>query len=357
MRVRAYHLSALGEPSFADMGEKMSAASSPHVSDLAVLYEHPQWQLPLFEVLDARGVDYVTVDLKSGVFGGTDLPAARVYFNQASPSAYLRGNTRSVPYGLTLLESLETEGATVINGAAAFRFELNKAVQARALSRRGIDYPKTLAFNSVDALVGRADEIGFPAILKPNQGGSGARMHRVESIAEVAEILSDEAIWRPDHVMLLQEYLPHDSLVDGVVRMEFVGGELLYAMKVRSDGGFNLCPSEVCNPAEGSDSACALPDAPQPDTSPSVGPTFQPFHEVPAEAVAIGRQICEIGALDIAGIEYLQTDGNRRVFYDVNANSNLRRPVGLAHGFDPFERVVDYLQSRIVQAHRVTSAP
>ncbi len=93
--------------------------------DLAIVYEHPKWQQPLFDALDGRGVDYVRVDLKTGVYGGDDLPEARVYFNQASPSAYTRGNTRSVPFGLTLLEALDVDGVRVVNGARAFRFELN----------------------------------------------------------------------------------------------------------------------------------------------------------------------------------------------------------------------------------------
>ena len=31
----------------------------------------------------------------------------------------------------------------------------------------------------------------------------------------------------------------------------------------------------------------------------------------------------------------------------LNANSNLRAPIGQAFGFDPFERVVDYLTDQI----------
>jgi len=38
------------------------------------------------------------------------------------------------------------------------------------------------------------------------------------------------------------------------------------------------------------------------------------------------------------------------IFYDVNANSNLRPPIGRAFGFDPFERVVDYLEQDIKHA-------
>ena len=37
------------------------------------------------------------------------------------------------------------------------------------------------------------------------------------------------------------------------------------------------------------------------------------------------------------------------VFYDINANSNLRLPIGQAFGFDPFERVVDYLERELAK--------
>lgn len=321
--------------------QKEAKAMTDNLADLLVIYEHPSWQEPLFEALEQRGVNYTTFDLKQGVFGERDLPPAKLAFNQASPSAYLRGNTRAVPLGLAYIEALEASGVTVLNGSRAFRFELSKSTQARVMALQGIDYPRTLAFNDLSALESRAGELGFPAILKPNQGGSGARMFKVESFQEVATIISqDDSLWEPDHVMLLQEYLEHDSEKDGIVRMEFLGGELLYAMKVKSAGStFNLCPSEVCNPVDGEPGACAIPE-----TAP---PTFEPFPEVPAEAVEIGARICELGGLDVAGIEYLETPDGRRVFYDINANSNLRRPIGEAFGFDPFERVVDFLVSRI----------
>jgi hypothetical protein len=38
------------------------------------------------------------------------------------------------------------------------------------------------------------------------------------------------------------------------------------------------------------------------------------------------------------------------VFYDINANSNLRAPIGEAFGFDPFERVVDFLILKMATA-------
>ena len=54
-------------------------------------------------------------------------------------------------------------------------------------------------------------------------------------------------------------------------------------------------------------------------------------------------RIVRAARLDVGAIEYLETPDGRRVFYDINANSNLRPSVAAAFGVDPFERVVDYL--------------
>jgi hypothetical protein len=85
-------------------------------TDLAILFENEDWQQPLFDVLDKRGLSYTKYDLKSAAFGGHDLPKAKLYFNQASPSAYVRGRPRVVPFTLALLRNLQIQGAQIING-------------------------------------------------------------------------------------------------------------------------------------------------------------------------------------------------------------------------------------------------
>ena len=79
---------------------------------------------------------------------------------------------------------------------------------------------------------------------------------------------------------------------------------------------------------------------------------FFPFPEVPPEAVATAKRIAAAIGLDVGGIEYLETPDGRRVFYDVNANSNLRPSIARTFGFDPFERVVDFLQARLARPRR-----
>ncbi|MEZ4459205.1 MAG: hypothetical protein R3E66_05670 [bacterium] len=307
-------------------------------AQLAVLFEHPTWQQPLFDALKMRGIAFEAIDLKSGAFDVTSADVPKLVFNQASPSAYVRGNGQAVSYALSLMDHFESNGARVLNGAAAFRFELSKTAQIRVLKRLGMHTPWTVAFNHVDALAKLPNgALKFPAILKPNQGGSGARMAEVESLDHLRSIVdSDPTYWHPDPVLLLQEKLV--PATEGIVRMEFVGGEMLYAMRVTNTAGFNLCPSEDCNPVDGT-GACALPV--------SAPPEFFPYAEISKEAVAEGTRLFAATGFDVGGLEYMDTADGRRVFYDMNANSNLRRPIGLAMGFDPFERVALYLEKQL----------
>jgi hypothetical protein len=160
-------------------------------------------------------------------------------------------------------------------------------------------------------------------------------MYLLHSADELVRTLGERPdLWLPDNLLTLQEYVPVGAS-QGIVRMEFLNGELLYAMRVISHGAFNLCPSEVCNPERAS-SQCEVPAA-----APAPPVEFYPYHEIPGAAVQAA------GGLDVGGIEYLEAPDGRLLFYDVNANSNLRAPIARSFGFDPFERVVDFLASQI----------
>ena len=137
--------------------------------DLVVLFEHPEWQQPLFEELHRRKVRFKAFDLKKSSFDPSSVPEAYLYFNQASPSAYKRDNTRAVPLALALMRSLEEAGAVVLNGSPAFALELSKAYQLGLMQRLGISHPKTIVFNDVEALL-YCWKGPWPALLKPDQG-------------------------------------------------------------------------------------------------------------------------------------------------------------------------------------------
>src|SRR5260370_16408245 len=116
----------------------------PREHDLVVLFEHPEWQKPLFRALEHREIRFETFDLKRGAFDPDLVPQAPLYFNQASPSAYVRGNTRAVPLALSLIRSLELGGARVLNGSRAFLLEITKSTHPALIHRLCIPHPPTL---------------------------------------------------------------------------------------------------------------------------------------------------------------------------------------------------------------------
>src|SRR6476661_361936 len=136
---------------------------------LVVLHEHPEWQKPLFAALERRGVPFEAFDVTRAAFSNVETPRAGLYFNQASPSAYLRNHTRAVPLALAYMRSLELAGARVLNGSSVFALELSKSTQATLLQTLGIDTPRSITFNGASALRQFAGELRWPAVLKPDQ--------------------------------------------------------------------------------------------------------------------------------------------------------------------------------------------
>lgn len=304
--------------------------------DVAVIYEHPEWHQPLFEALEKQDVSYIKIDLKKGAFHYTDIPSAHVYYNMVSPSAYLRGNQKAIPFAYALCRNLEYQGAVVLNGSESMTLEFSKSAQMALLSSMKIDHPKTITFNSIESIEKYSFSLKFPMVLKPEQGGSGARMYIINSLDELKQLLKDKPeLWLPDNLLLLQEHLNYNENF-GIVRLEFIGGQLLYAMRVVTHGVFNLCPSVVCNPENGEAGSCEM-------ISPAKKPEFYSFPEVPMEAVQTGQRIITASKHSIGSVEYLETIDGRRVFYDINANSNLRESIGREFGKTPFVDIAKYL--------------
>src|SRR5687767_15915288 len=91
----------------------------------------------------------------------------------------------------------------LLNGADVFSLELSKSAQATLLRTLGIDTPWSITFNDAGALRAYEHAIRWPAILKPDQGGSGARIHVVESLEQVCSIFSASPdVWLPDNLFL-----------------------------------------------------------------------------------------------------------------------------------------------------------
>ena len=308
---------------------------------LAVYYEHPEWFRPLFAELDRRFLRYVRID--AGCHGYDPFAADRNYgllFNRMSASAYLRGNAQGIFFTRDYLAHLERIGTRVINGCKAFSFEISKAAQLALLHSLGLTTPRSRIVNCAIEVIAAAEEIGFPIIIKPNIGGRGAGIIRVDSAPELARAAASGTIgFGIDNTALVQEFVP----VRGrhITRVETLGGKFLYAIKVWPSGeNFNLCPAEICRREDEvcGANASALADGPQ------TGLKVEAFTP-PQEIIDAVEKIVAAAQIEVGSVEYLIDDRDGTiVYYDINALSNFVANAVEIVGFNPHVPLVDYLE-------------
>jgi len=311
---------------------------------IGIYYEHPDWFRPLFAELDRRGVRYDRVDAAAHSYDPSENQSPySLVFNRASPSAYLRGHGQVTFHTQSWLRHLERIGVPVVNGAACYEMETSKALQLDILEQLGLPYPKARVINNPREAPGAARKLRFPIVVKPNIGGSGAGITRFDSPASLEEAAQSGRIdLGVDRVALVQELAP---LRDAhITRVEVLDGKFLYGINVYpAEDSFNLCPADICQTTDGKElsrAACAV-DAQKNGMRVE---QFKPSREIIREVERIAERV----NLDVGGIEYLIDDRDgRHYFYDINALSNFVADGRNVVGFDPFERLVDYLVARI----------
>jgi hypothetical protein len=315
---------------------------------IGIYYEQPHWFKPLFAELDKRGTPYVKLYAPDHYYAPEEHPEEMysLVFNRMSPSAWNREHGDQIFYTLGFLEHLESRGVKVINGFKAYSSELSKATQLVLMDKLGIAYPKARvihrAAQAEEAVVG----LRWPVVVKPNIGGSGAGVKRFDGLSQLqaaiaAEPGSADALQLGmDATALVQEFIPAEGA--HIVRVEVLNGKFLYAIKVHITGEtFDLCPADICRTTTGVDlnrGACAL-DAPK------SGITVEAFTP-PSEAIADVERIMQHSGIDIGGVEYI-TDARdgQRYYYDTNALSNFVADGVNVLGFDPFVKLVDWLEA------------
>ena len=310
---------------------------------IAIYHEHPDWFRPLFAELERRGIAYERLDAAAHEFepANTDTPYSLV-FNRASPSAYLRGHAQTTFYTLHWLRHLERLGVPVVNGADAYALELSKATQLDLLRELGLPYPRSRVINDPSRALAAARGFRYPVLVKANVGGSGAGIVKYDTEQALADAVAAGVVdLGVDGTALVQEAAP---LRDGhITRVETLNGKYLYAINVYpAVGSFDLCPADACQTTNGVElvrGACAI-DAPK------SGMRVERA-DPPAHIIAEVERIAQAAKIDVGGIEYLVDDRDgQHYFYDVNALSNFVADAVNVVGFDPFERLVDYLAER-----------
>jgi glutathione synthase/RimK-type ligase-like ATP-grasp enzyme len=297
---------------------------------IALFYEHPAWFAPLFAALDRRGIAHRDLTPAGNWDPAALAPPAPVVFNRIAMSSFLRADEHPIFDAMARLDHWRRGGARVLNGADVMAIDASKARQLSLIAGLGLAIPATRVVHRAADVAAASEAIGFPLVVKANIGGAGAGIIRFDSRDELCAAIADGGLPASvDGVLLVQDYVP----VRGgtITRIETLDRAYLYAIDIAGGGAFDLCPADACIVPGTAITMAATTPAP--------------------DLIDAAQRIANAAGLDVGGVEVMidDRDGTPR-FYDINALSNfVAKPLDVL-GWDPHERLVDYLETVIEKA-------
>jgi glutathione synthase/RimK-type ligase-like ATP-grasp enzyme len=309
-----------------------------------VIHENEDWIKPLRAAFAAERTDFVEWFLDQGVLDLRRPPPEGVFYNRMSASSHTRDHRYAAEYTSAVLAWLDRHGRPVVNNGRALALEISKVAQYEALARQGIATPETLAVVGKSHIGAAAERLGFPLILKHNRGGKGLGVRLFLSAAALGEYLASEAYVAPvDGITLVQRYIQAPEPY--ITRVEFVGGRFLYAVRVDTSQGFELCPADACQV-----------DAQGLANCPAVAPTdkFKVIEGFRHPLIERYRDFIAANGIGIAGIEFIVDKAGNAFTYDVNTNTNYNADAEAKAGVSGMRTIArhlkDLLTTRFVAA-------
>lgn len=282
-----------------------------------IIHENDDWTQHLTARLDELKVPYENWHLAEGMVDIQAAPPEGIFYNRMSASSHTRGHRFAPELTDNLLHWLEKSGARVINGTGAIDLEVSKLKQHLALKANGIQTPETIGAVGKENIIQAAEKLNrFPFIIKHNRAGKGLGVRLLYSIPELKNyVYGPEFEESIDGISLIQQYVrPTDG---HIVRSEFIGGKFFYAVKVDSRDGFELCPADVCQvPLQTAASEEGVVEVMTPNKF-KIKENGLPQAQIDDYEAFLKQQ-----RIDVAAIEFIETEDGQTYAYDVNTNTN-----------------------------------
>jgi hypothetical protein len=318
-----------------------------------VIHENDAWVEPLRAAFAEIHLPFEEWFLSEGLLDFAAVPPEGVFYNRMSASSHTRGHRFAAEYTGGVLAWLESHGRRVINNGRALQLEISKMAQYAALANYGIRTPRTLAAVGRANLIAAAQRMSGSFITKHNRAGKGLGVRLFNSVEALARYVDSQAFEDSiDGVTLIQEYIQAPEPY--ITRVEFVGGKFLYAVRVDTTLGFELCPADVCRVG---DAFCPVGEATESGTAASASiaaaPRFRIVDDFRHPIVERYQRFIADNGIGIAGIEFITDRAGALYTYDVNTNTNYNREAEAAARVFGMRAIAAYLGDEL---HRLEGA-
>lgn len=305
-----------------------------------VIHENSAWVEPLRAALDELDVPFEEWFLGTGTLDLTAAPPEGVFYNRMSASSHTRGHRYAPEHTAAVLAWLEHHGRRVINTGRALQLELSKVAQYAALNAHGIRTPNTVAALGREALIDAGRVFPPPFITKHNRAGKGLGVRLFHDADALERYVKGDA-FEPsvDGITLIQQYI--EAPEPCITRVEYVGGRFLYAVRVDTSQGFELCPAD----------GCRVDDAFCP-TGESADSLFRIIESFSHPLVGRYVRFLADNGIGIAGVEFIVDRQGVPFTYDVNTNTNYNSAAESAAERSGMRAIAAYLGQELAHVDR-----
>jgi glutathione synthase/RimK-type ligase-like ATP-grasp enzyme len=312
-----------------------------------VIHENDAWVEPLRAAFAELRLPYTEWFVAEGTLDLASEPPQGVFYNRMSASSHTRGHRYAAELTGGYLAWLEAHGRRVVNDSRALALEISKMAQYAALGREGIRVPRTIAAVGRDQIVAAAKTMRGRFITKHNRAGKGLGVRLFDDADALARYVDGDAFEDSvDGITLIQQYI--ESPDASITRVEFVGGRFLYAVRVDTSQGFELCPADVCRI---DDAFC-----PVGERAPAPTPRFQVIDGFAHPIIERYRRFLANNGIGIAGIEFIRDRSGELYTYDVNTNTNYNSDAEREAGVSGMRAIATYLGSELARIESATPA-
>jgi hypothetical protein len=307
----------------------------PSAKKIYVIHENDAWVEPLRAAFAELALPYAEWFIDQGTLDLAATPPEGIFYNRMSASSHTRDHRYAAELTGGVLAWLERHGRRLVNNGRALQLEISKIAQYAALARHGIRVPHTIAAVGTKHIVEAARAMPGRFITKHNRAGKGLGVRLFDNVDALARHVESDAFEPPiDGITLIQEYI--EAPEPFITRVEFVGGEFLYAVRVDTSLGFELCPADVCQIG---DAFCPAGETQAPTTA----PRFRIVQGFTHPIVDRYRRFLVDNGIGIAGIEFIADRRGELYTYDVNTNTNYNGDAEQEAGLYGMRAIARYL--------------
>jgi hypothetical protein len=305
------------------------------MSRIYVIHENDAWVEPLRAAFTDLKLPYTEWFIAEGTLDLAAIPPEGVFYNRMSASSHTRGHRYAAELTGGVLAWLESHGRRVVNNGRALQLEISKIAQYTALARYGIRVPHTVAAVGREAILDAAKKMRGRFITKHNRAGKGLGVRLFDGTDALSRYLDGGAFEDSvDGITLIQQYI--EAPEPFITRVEFVGGKLLYAVRVDTSLGFELCPADVCQVV---DAFCPAGET----AAATAAPRFRIIDRFEHGIVERYRRFLGDNGIGIAGIEFIADRNGELYTYDVNTNTNYNSDAEREAGIFGMRAIASYL--------------